>query len=63
MLKNITLNDLINELQKLQEKHGNDEVLSIGSCCGLVNGMRSPYSIRFADDSEYVPAYKNDIIR
>lgn len=61
MLKNITLNDLINELQKLQEKHGNDEILSIGSCCGRINGMSSPHSIRFADGSEYIPAYKNDI--
>lgn len=54
----ITLNDLIAELQNLQEKHGNEEILSIGAASGHIKGMSSPYSFRFASGTcEYIPSY------
>ena len=34
MKKSVTLNEYIESLQKIAEAHGNDELISIGACCG-----------------------------
>lgn len=61
MKKSVTLNEYIASLQKLAQEHGNDEVISIGACCGEFNGMTSPFSLRLVangrEKSCYVPAY------
>ena len=66
MYKNITLSELITELQSLEKEYGNREVISIGGCCGQFKNMRSPFSIRFCqiDDREtiaYIAAREEDI--
>ncbi len=62
MRKPITLNEYIASLQKIAEAHGNDELISIGACCGEFNGMTSPFSLRMVRNGKqlccYVPAYK-----
>lgn len=62
MYKNITLNDLILELTKLQKTHGTREIHSIGAACGTINGLSDPFCIHFDSDStEYIPAYQHDL--
>lgn len=63
MLKTVTLNQFIAELQKLAEEHGEKTIASIGSSCGKLGGMSSPHCIRFDGefDTHYVAAYQNDI--
>lgn len=62
MKKSVTLNEYIASLQKIAEAHGNDELISIGACCGEFNGMTSPFSLRLVRNGKqlscYVPAYK-----
>lgn len=62
MKKSVTLNEYIESLQKIAEAHGNDELISIGACCGEYNGMSSPFSLRLVVNGKqkscYVPTYK-----
>lgn len=64
MRKPVTLNEYIASLQKIAEKHGGDELISIGACCGTFNGMASPFSLRLVVNGKqmscYVPAYKEE---
>ena len=63
MYKNITLNQLIAELQKLSAEYGDKPITSIGSACGKINGLTSPHCLRFEGeyDTVYVAAYQHDI--
>lgn len=62
MYKNVTLNEFIAELQKLQAEHGDKELKSIGACSGKLFGMSSPFCLHFEGDrTEYVPAYQQDV--
>lgn len=60
----ITLNEYIASLQKIAETHGNEELISVGACCGTFNGMDSPFSLRLVANGKqtswYVPAYKEE---
>lgn len=58
----ITVNDLINELQKIQSAYGNEQVLSIGASSGQIKGMSSPFNLRFQDGCVYIPSYQKDIV-
>ena len=63
MYKAITLNQLINELQKLAVENGDKKVTSIGVCCGKVCGMDSPFTIRFENEPfpYTIAAWQHDI--
>lgn len=62
MYKGITLNQFIDELQKLAETRGNDELRSIGACSGKIFGLTSPYCLNFVGDrTEYIPAFVEDV--
>lgn len=63
MYKNITLNQFIAELQKMAEEHGEKQIISIGSSCGKLGGMDSPFCLRFEGEykTNYVAAYQHDV--
>lgn len=63
MYKAVTLNQLIAELQKLAEENGEKRVVSIGSSCGKIQGMNSPFTIRFEGEfnTHAVAAWEHDI--
>lgn len=63
MLKNITLNQYIAELQKLAAEHGDKTVNTLGSSCGRINGLTSPHVMYLGDENVcvYVPAYQHDV--
>lgn len=63
MNKSITLNQLIKELEKLAVENGDKLISSIGTSCGKLGGMNSPYCFRFEGeyDTHYVAAYQHDI--
>lgn len=60
----VTLNEYIASLQKFAQTHGNDEVMSIGSCSGTFGGLESPRSIHLISNGKeqtiYVPCYKEE---
>ena len=66
---NITLSELIKELQSIEKEYGDREVLSVGSCCGQFRDMRSPFSVRLSnggnedvyDATAFIPTRKEDI--
>lgn len=61
MRKFVTLNEYIASLQKIAQTHGNDEVISLGSCTGTFDGLQSPRSIHLMSNGKeetfYVPCY------
>lgn len=66
MYENISLSELIKELQSIEKEYGNREVLSIGSCCGQFKNLRNPFSIRFSkkdneESNAYIATRKEDI--
>lgn len=63
MYKAITLNQLIGELQKLAVENGEKKVLSIGSSCGKICGMDSPFTLRLENEpfTYAVAAWQHDI--
>ena len=42
MKKFVTLNEFIASLQKIAQTHGDDELLSLGACCGTIEGLQNP---------------------
>lgn len=64
MKKFVTLNEFIASLQKIAQTHGDDELLSLGACCGAIEGLQNPRSIHLISSSKeqtfYVPCYKAD---
>ncbi len=58
----VTLNEYIASLQKIAQTHGDEELLSTGSCTGTFDGMDSPRSIHLISNGKeqtfYVPCYK-----
>lgn len=64
MRKFVTLNEFIASLQKIAKTHGNDEVLSLGSCSGKFEGLDSPRSIHLIcngkEETFYVPCYADN---
>lgn len=58
----ITVNDLINELLKIQSAYGNEQILSIGATSGQIKGMSSPFNLRFQDGCIYIPSYQKDVV-
>ena len=66
MNKNITLTELIKELQRIEKEYGNKEVESIGICSGRFEDMKDPFTIRFPRKEDkttrvYVATRKEDI--
>lgn len=64
MKKFITLNEFIASLQKIAQTHGDDELLSLGACCGTIEGLQNPRSIHLIsngiEQTFYVPCYKEE---
>lgn len=63
MYNGITLNQFIRELQRLAVEYGNDEISSIGSSSGKIQGMSSPFCFNFKghDATEFVPSQAQDV--
>lgn len=66
MYKNITLTELIKELQRIEKEYGDREIESIGSCSGRFEDMKNPYNIRLSRKNDrgirvYVAGLKEDI--
>ena len=66
MNNNITLSELIKELQSIESECGNVEVVSIGSCNGQFEDMRNPFTIRLSRKNDkvtraYIATQKEDI--
>ena len=61
MKKFVTLNEYIASLQKIAQKHGNAEVLSLGSVTGTAGGLQNPRSVHLVingkEETFYVPCY------
>lgn len=55
MYDNITLSELIKELQKIEAEHGDKTVLSIGTGCGVFNGVRNPFTVNMAQFIGHTP--------
>lgn len=64
MKKFVTLNEFIASLQKIAQTHGDDELLSLGACCGTIEGLQNHRSIHLISNSKeqtfYVLCYKAD---
>lgn len=66
MYENITLSELIRELQSIEAEHGDRAVLAVGTCSGQFGPMRNPFSLRLSgEDIEgvcvLIAAHKEDI--
>lgn len=63
MKKFVTLNEYIASLQKIAQKHGTAEVLSLGSVTGNAGGLQNPRSIHLVisgkEKTFYVPCYQD----
>ena len=61
MKKFVTLNEYIASLQKIAQTHGEDEVLSLGTVTGTIDGIQNPRSINLIANGKtqsfYVPSY------
>ena len=64
MKKFVTLNEYIASLQKIAQKHGNAEVLSLGSVTGTAGGLQNPRSVHLVingkEETFYVPCYQEE---
>lgn len=57
MDRNLTLSELIKELQRFEEDYGDKEVISMGGCSGKVSELHSPWLININDDDGFQTIY------
>ena len=48
-----TLNQYIAALQEIAAEHGEKELESVGSACGMIEGLQSPHTLRLRDSDGY----------
>ncbi len=64
MKKFVTLNEYIESLQKIAQRHGDAEVLSLGSVTGTAGGLQNPRSVHLVingkEETFYVPCYREE---
>lgn len=53
----MTLSEIIKELQQLEETCGHMKVLSIGTCCGQFDELRNPFAMNLKYDGKWHSVY------
>lgn len=56
-MQNMTLSEIIKELQQLEKTCGDMEVISIGTCCGQFGELRHPFAMNLKKDNRYNAIY------